>query len=56
LRRTIEAWRLLKRLVAVSKQQNGREHPSTKELERRLLENKTECVTVLGHGFDLFEA
>jgi hypothetical protein len=34
--RTIEAWRLMKRLIAIKQQYYGREHRSTKALERLL--------------------
>jgi hypothetical protein len=51
--RAIEAWRLLKRLVAISKQHHGPKHNITKDLERQLLQCKTAYVGVLGRG--LFE-
>jgi hypothetical protein len=53
--RTIEAWRLLNRLIAISKQHHGPQHKVTKYLEGKLLECKTANVGVRGHGVKLFE-
>jgi hypothetical protein len=50
---TIEACRLFKRLIAISKQQHGQEHKITKDLERGLLQCKTSYVGLSNHG--LFE-
>jgi hypothetical protein len=52
---TIEAWRLLKRLVAISKQLNGQEHPDTKDLKHTLFDCKIVCLGLRGHGPKLFE-
>jgi hypothetical protein len=48
---TIEAWRLLKRLVAISQQHHGREHRNTIEIERMLANLKVQCVTLRSLGF-----
>jgi hypothetical protein len=52
---TIAAWRLLKRLAAISKQYHGRDHVNTKELEAQLKRCKTVRVKVKGRK-GLFEA
>jgi hypothetical protein len=39
--RTIEAWRLLNKLIAISKQHHGPEHKITQGLENKLLLLKT---------------
>jgi hypothetical protein len=55
-RRNIEAWRLVKRLIAISKQQHhGPEHKTTKDLECRLLQCKAAYVGVWGYGIQIFE-
>lgn len=48
---TIEAWRLLKRLIAISQQHHGREHRNTIEIERMLANLKMQCVTLRSLGF-----
>jgi hypothetical protein len=48
--RTIEAWRLLNRLVAISTQHHGREHGNTKKLERQLARHKIQFVTLRSVG------
>jgi hypothetical protein len=45
--RTIEAWRLLKRLIAISTQHHGREHRSTKELEETLATFKCDKIQIV---------
>jgi hypothetical protein len=53
--RTIEAWRLFKRLIAISKQHHGPEHYITKDLERGLLLCKTSYVGLRDYGKELFK-
>lgn len=55
LRHTIEAWRLVKRLIAISKQCHGPGHKITIDLERRLLQCKAAYVGVWGYGIQIFE-
>jgi hypothetical protein len=52
--RKIEAWRLLKRLIAISKHHHGPEHTTTKDLERRLLQCTTAHVAVRSYGLVRF--
>jgi hypothetical protein len=44
--RTIETWRLMKRLIAISQQHHGREHSFTKLLEQNLAEFKCDKILV----------
>jgi hypothetical protein len=44
--RTIEAWRLKKRLITISRQYHGREHSNTKFLEQKLTNPKIYFVTL----------
>jgi hypothetical protein len=44
--RTIEAWRVLKKLVAISTQHHGCEHRMTKRMEHNLAQNKIQFVTL----------
>jgi hypothetical protein len=48
--RTIEAWRLLKKLIPISTQHHGREHSYTKMLERELTDQKNPRVMLQSLG------
>jgi hypothetical protein len=53
--RTNAVWRLLKKLIAISKQNHGQDHVNTKELEAQMKRYKTIFVEVKGHK-GLYEA
>jgi hypothetical protein len=52
---TIEAWRLMKRLISLSKQHHGQDHSCTKGLERLLSISRIQLVRLRSLGLE-FEA
>jgi hypothetical protein len=50
---TIEAWRLLNRLIAISKQYHGPEHKTTKDLDSVMRLFKTAGVVLWGELFEV---